>query len=51
VNVVGQAVELVAMGVAGAGASNLNQPPGVVAFGCGLCVAVLLLVARLTGRR
>lgn len=50
-NVFGQAVELVAMGVAGAGASNLDQRPGVIAFGMGLSVAVVSLVARMTLRR
>lgn len=43
--------ELLAVGVAGAGASNLSQTRGVIAFGCGLGVAVLSMVIRITSSR
>ena len=48
--VIAQGLELLAMGVAGAGASNLGRTSGVIAFGCGLGLAVVSLVARLSGR-
>jgi len=45
-NLLGQGGELVAMAVAGAGASNLDKVPGIVAFGVGLSTAVILVIIR-----
>ena len=44
---VGQIGEYVAIAVAGAGGSNLDDQYGVLAFGVGLSIAVILIVARL----
>jgi hypothetical protein len=46
-HVLWQVAELMAMGAAGAGASNLDQTAGVMAFGCGLGLAVMSIIARL----
>jgi Na+/melibiose symporter-like transporter len=45
--VCGQVGELLAVAVVGAGASNLDKPAGIAAFGGGLSVAVILLVVRI----
>ncbi|MCK5722397.1 MAG: hypothetical protein KAI84_07640 [Gammaproteobacteria bacterium] len=45
---VGQIGEYVAIAIVGVGGSNLDNQYGVLVFGVGLLIAVVLIVARLT---
>lgn len=46
--IVGQIAEYLATAVAGVGGGHLDKQPGVIAFGVGVSVAVILVVVRLT---
>lgn len=50
-SIVGQIGEYVATAVAGVGGGHLDKKEGIIAFGIGVSVAVILVVVRLASRK